>query len=136
MVARATPFALVAVSKISAGTIQAVELVSLHLVGREGPRHTKRSHAGETKVKQPCHDDESPVSSGIILRCRKLGHQDSTDDIRHAHGKVSNDDHDPTTNLVDKGHDDNLTNESNDRVDGLISKGVRAVDADLLLECA
>ena len=102
-------------------------------MGDERARHTKRSHAGETKVKQPCHDDESPVSSGIVLRGRELGHQDCADDVRHAHGKVSNDDHASATNLVDKSHNDNLANKPNDRVDGLISEGVRAVDANLLL---
>jgi hypothetical protein len=60
--ARATPLDRVTVSNISAGIIQARERDEHFSNDRELLEMlTKGTHAGESKIENPCHDDKAPM---------------------------------------------------------------------------
>ena len=131
MVARATPLARVWVSNISAGMIQANWQVSDKMACQMEGIRTERTHAGETKVEEPGHDDEAPMGSRAVRGGWEHGHEDGADNVGQRHKQAAGDDDGATTRLVDEEHDQDLADEANDGVDGLVSKGVFARDADL-----
>lgn len=133
MAAMATPFALVAVLKISAGIIQAIEAQSAQRSRKYYAQLTQRTHASESKVEQPSHDDESPMCTSAICRRGKLREQDCANKICRRHYEIPVNDNHTTTDLVDKGHYEELADEPNNGVDGLISERVDIFDADLFL---